>query len=89
MKQWKEELADALVGMATFAKIVPLKDIAAQHDINHINRSDVMDIVNALKKRLPDYRPMQLMNTPNDSLFQSLCFVQNDVAFDDGSEFVV
>lgn len=28
-----------------------------------------------------------MMNTPNDSLFCSLCLVENGVEFDDGKDF--
>lgn len=87
MKEFKQNLVDLIVASSHTLKIISLKDVAAANGINHIDRQDVQDILNAVLKVLPGYHAVRMMNTPNDSLFQSLTFVQNDVTFDDGSEF--
>lgn len=84
MKAWKQTVVSAVVAEAEGSKIIRLKDVAAASGINHINLQDVRDIMRAVLDQLPNYKAVQLANSPNDSLFQSLCFVQRDVEFDDG-----
>lgn len=84
MKAWKQTVVSAIVAEADGSKIVDLKDVAAANGINHINSQDTRDIMRSALEKLPDYKAMQIVSTPNDSLFQSLCFVQKDVEFDNG-----
>lgn len=83
MKDWKENIVSAIVERSAGDKIIPLKEIAAAHGIAHIAAQDARDIMHAVEKRLPDYRPVRMMATENDSLFQSLTFIQNDVEFEE------
>ena len=81
MKIWKEQMVDSIIKRSESDKIVTVKDIAAEMGIRHITRQDTQDILTAVQKRLPGYRPVQFVDNPNASLFQSLAFVQNDVEF--------
>lgn len=81
MKDWKEELVSAIIKRSESDKIITVKDIAAEMGIRHITRQDTQDILAALQKRIPGYRPVQFVDNPKASLFQSLAFVQNDVEF--------
>lgn len=84
MKDWKENIVSAIVERSAGDKIIPLKEIAGAHGIAHIAAQDARDIMHAVEKRLPDYRPVRMMATENDSLFQSLTFIQKDVEFEEG-----
>lgn len=88
MKEWKESLIDVCVAAADDQKIVSLKEIAAASGIKHISTQDTQDIMRAVSARLPEYRPVQLVAGPSskESLFQSLCWIQNDVEFVDAGE---
>lgn len=88
MKEFKQKIIDAIVEDAKSVKIVSLYKTAQELGYNHISEQDCRDILGAVQKRLPDYRPMQICkNHLNESLYTTLCFVQNDVEFDDGEDF--
>ena len=86
MKAWKTEIIESIKAETEHARIVSLKEISDSKGINHIQRQDVRDIMIAVLKLVPEYRAVRLEKTPHDSLFQSLCFVENGVEFDDGEE---
>lgn len=81
MKEWKEQMASAIIKRSESDKIITVKDIAAEMGIRHITRQDTQDILAAVQKRLTGYRPVQFVDNPKASLFQSLAFVQDDVEF--------
>lgn len=87
MKEWKEQLASAIINRSESDKIIVMKNIAAEMGIRHITQQDTQDILAAVQKRLPGYRPVQFVDNPKASLFQSLAFVQNDVEFCGPEEF--
>ena len=84
MKAWKEDIVDRLAQEAAGCRIVSLRETANAMGINHISAGDCRDILAAAEKRLVGYRPVRMMNTPHDSLFCSLTFIEDDVTFDDG-----
>lgn len=88
MKEWKSNLVSAIIKEAEGNKIVSLREIANCAGINHVSRQDCIDVVRAVKKQLPGYHPVQMMQTNNDSLFVSVCFIDNSLEFDDGEEFL-
>lgn len=81
MKNFKQNIVDRMVEKTVSDRIVSLKETAAELGYNHIARSDVEDILNVLKK-VDGYRPVQIMNGKNDSLFCSLCLVENGTEFE-------
>ena len=83
MKEYKREIIDAIIAEAEDSKIVSLREVAANLGHDHLPRLVVEEIRNAVKKELPGYRAVIMENTPHDSLFQSLCFVEDDVEFED------
>lgn len=87
MKEWKEQLASAIIKRSESDKIIAVKDLAAEMGIRHITRQDTQDILAAVQKRLPGYHPVQFVDNPKASLLQSLAFVQNDVEFCGPEEF--
>lgn len=88
MKEFKLEIIEAVCKKAEQLKIVSLYEVCKELGYKHISSQDCRDILGAVQKRLPDYRPMQICkNHLNESLYTTLCFVQNDVEFDDGEDF--
>lgn len=83
MKQLKIDIIDAIVSESKHNKIISLREVVEKLGAVHISTTDCRDIVKAVETALPTYRSVRMMKTPNDSIFQSLCFVQNDVEFDD------
>lgn len=79
-------LCECIVRDAEDEKIVSLYEVAKSLGINHLKTQRVMQIVKRMETELPNYHPVRMMKTQNDSLFVSLCFVQNDVEFDDGMD---
>lgn len=86
MKAYKERLIKAIVEEATGSKIVSLREVANAAGINHIPQHDVLDILKSVKKALPDYRPVRMLTTPNDSLFCSLTFLDKSIVYEDAPE---
>lgn len=87
MKQWKTDIVNAIVYESEGDKIISLCDVAGKMGLKHILTADCRDIIKAVETALPTYRPIRMMKTPNDSLFRSLCFVRNDVEFEDEDDF--
>lgn len=86
MKEFKENVVDKMIEKSQDMRIVSLRETAAELGIKHISAQDTRDIARRLQK-VEGYRLVQMMNTPNDSLFCSLCLVENGVEFDDGKDF--
>lgn len=88
MKEYKREIIDAIIAEAEDSRIISLREVAANLGHDHLPRLVVEEIRNAVKKELPGYHAVRMENTPHDSLFQSLCFVEDDVEFEDEGEFL-
>ena len=86
MKEFKENVINKMIEKSQDMRIVSLRETAAELGINHISAQDTRDIAQRLRK-VEGYHLVQMMNTPNDSLFCSLCLVENGVEFDDGKDF--
>lgn len=69
MKAWKEEMIAAME--ETGMNEVRIRDVAKARGITHISHNDCLDILNGFCRRNPGFRVVQLMATPNDSLFVS------------------
>ena len=82
MKEFKENVVNKMIEKSQDMRIVSLRETAAELGINHISAQDTRDIAQQLRK-VEGYHLVQMMNTPNDSLFCSLCLVENGVEFDD------
>lgn len=93
MKEFKQKIIDAIVEEAQDVKIVSLYKTAQELGYNHISEQDCRDILGAVKKALPDYTPVKMLdhqqyrNKATASLFTTLCFVDKELEFDDGAEF--
>jgi hypothetical protein len=86
MKEFKENVVNKMIEKSQDMRIVSLRETAAELGIKHISAQDTRDIAQRLRK-VEGYHLVQMMNTPNDSLFCSLCLVENGVEFDDGKDF--
>ena len=86
MKEFKATIVNKMIEKSQDMRIVSLRETAAELGINHISAQDTRDIAQQLRK-VEGYHLVQIMNTPNDSLFCSLCLVENGVEFDDGKDF--
>ena len=82
MKEWKEQIVEAMVKKTKDTRIISLRETAAEMGIKHIKTEDCLDILNALKN-VSGFHPVQIMMNPNDSLFDSLNLVDNGLEFDD------
>lgn len=65
-----------------------MEEVAAAQGISHIKTQEAHEIMGAVLKAVPDYHPVRMMDTPNDSFFQSLCFVENGTEFDSEADFL-
>ena len=81
MKNFKQDIIKKMVEKTASDRIISLRETAAELGYSHIARGDVQDILNALRK-VDGYRPVQIMNGKNDSLFCSLCLVENGTEFE-------
>ena len=88
MKEWKENLVKAVINETQEKRIVSLKEVAAAQGISHIKTQEAHEIMGAVLKAVPDYRPVRMMGTPNDGFFQSLCFVEKGTEFDSEADFL-
>lgn len=86
MKEFKENIVNKMIEKSGEMRIVSLRETAAEMGINHINAQDVRDIAGHLRS-VEGFHLVQMMNAPHDSLFCSLCLVENGVEFDNGEEF--
>lgn len=86
MKEFKVTIVNKMIEKSQDMRIVSLRETAAELGINHISAQDTRDIAQRLRK-VEGYHLVQMMNTHNDSLFCSLCLVENGVEFDDGKDF--
>lgn len=84
MKEFKEQIVSRMIEKSQEMRIVSLRETAAELGINHIAAQDVRDIAQRLSQ-VEDFHLVQMQATPNDSMFCSLCLVENDVEFDDGA----
>ena len=84
MKTWKNEIVNAIVEKTTTDKIVSLKETANALGVAHINRHDTDDIINAVLKRVPEYKAVEMHDTATDtaSRFCTLCFIDKELTFD-------
>lgn len=88
MKPWKQEIVDEIVRLANGCRMISLKDVAEKFGCRHIKQQDVLDIRTAVLKVLPGFRAVRLMRTKNDSLFQSLAFIDKEITFQTEAEFL-
>ena len=86
MKEFKEQIVSRMIEKSQEMRIVSLRETAAELGINHIAVQDVRDIAQRLSQ-VEGFHLVQMQSTPNDSMFCSLCLVEDDVEFDDGEEF--
>ena len=87
MIEFKENIVKKMIEKSKEMRIVSLRETALEMGINHINAQDVRDIAQRLRK-VEGFHLVRMMSTPNDSLFCSLCLVEDGVVFDDGEEFI-
>lgn len=83
MKDWKSNLVDAIANENKSCKIVSLREIALANGIKHIKRADALEIMRKAQALRPGTKLMQIMKARNDSLFCSICLVDNDIHFDE------
>lgn len=83
MKKYKMEIANRVIEKTRDLYIVSLRETALEMGYKHIPTEVVLHIANYLKKHAEGYRLLQIVNNPHDSLFTSLCLVDNSVEFDD------
>lgn len=78
MKQYKQEIVDAILARSHSDRIIPLRSCTAA---SHIPTSDCFDIMRAVLKALPDYKAVRMVDFPhsNASLFQTLTFVDRSL----------
>nr|DAW28818.1 MAG TPA: hypothetical protein [Caudoviricetes sp.] len=86
MKEFKENIVNKMIEKSKEMRIVSLRETAVELGFNHINAQDVRDIAERLRS-VEGFHLTRMMSTPNDSLFCSLCLVEDGVELDDGEDF--
>lgn len=87
MKEFKENIVNKMIEKTHDMRIVSLRETAAELGFNHVNAQDVRNIAERLRS-VEGFHLVRMMSTPNDSLFCSLCLVEDGVVFDDGEDFI-
>ena len=85
MKAFKENIVKAVVAKAETEKIVSLREVAAEQGAKHLTAGECRDIIAAVGKQLPGYRPAEIVKSEDskESLFCSLCFIEDGISFED------
>lgn len=93
MKEFKQDLVNAVVTKAESERIINFYETAKEMGHKHISAQDCRDIMNAVLKALPEYRAVQmcteeqLKNPATAGLFSTLTFVEKNIEFDEGADF--
>lgn len=88
MKDWKEELLQALEEEAKELKTIKFYDVAKAKGYKHINRQDVSDIFVKFCKLHPEYEPVYLLDYKGQpkSLFTNGALTMNE--WEDEEDFL-
>ena len=87
MKTSKLDIINDITARADSDRIISLREVAADHGLNHIAAQDCRDIMAAVIKARPDYRAVkmctdaQLRNPSTAGLFSTLCSVDRTTEF--------
>lgn len=92
MKQFKEDIVNRIVEEAQSCRIVSLYDVGREMGHKHILAQDCRDIMRKVLEQLPGYRAVQMlqpgMSNSTASLWTTLHFVDRELEFSDGPEYV-
>lgn len=85
MKQFKQEIIETIVARAEGERIISLYEVGKALGHKHICTQDCRDIMAAVIKRLPDYKPVKMVapGQPDAtaSLWTTLHFVEGGTEF--------
>ena len=86
MKEFKSAIVDAVVEETAGCRIVSLYKVATRLGVDHIKTQDCRDIMNAVLKRVPDYRAVKMLEPGQSeataSLWTTLTFIDKELEFD-------
>ena len=74
MKQFKLDILKKIEEESIGCKVISLKEQANKCGIKHLKAQECLEIADAFLKN-HNYEIIRMMNTPNDSIFCSLTFV--------------
>ena len=80
MKQFKLDIINRMIEKHAEQRIVSLRETANELGYNYLSAQDCRDIIGKLKN-VPGAKLIRFMNTSHDSLFCSLCLVDECVSF--------
>lgn len=83
MKQYKIEILKRLEKASEGDRIISLKEQANACGIKHLKAQECLEIANKFKKNHDDYKMVRMMETPYDSIFCSLSFIDKELQFED------
>lgn len=83
MKQYKIEIIEQLKKEADGCRIVSLREVCKSMGIKHLKTQECLEIKSKFLKDYDGYKAVRIMNTKNDSIFTSLCFVDKTLSFED------
>lgn len=87
MKEFKAAIINDIVSRAESDRIISLYEIGTALGHKHISTQDCRDIMNAVLKQLPGYRPVKMLNhgqaDATASLWTTLHFVDNELKFEE------
>lgn len=85
MKEYKQHIIDRIVAQAEGDRMISLYEVGRSLGHKHIKTHDCEDIMRAVLKRLPNYRPVKLVapgqSDQTASLWTTLNFVWNGFVF--------
>lgn len=86
MKESKAAIVNAIAQKAEGMRIVSLHQVASEMGHKHISSQDCRDIMNAVLKRIPDYKAVKIVAPGQPeataSLWTTLHFVEKNFDFD-------
>lgn len=82
MKQYKIEILKRLEKASEGDRIISLREQSNACGIKHLKTQECLEIANKFLKSHSDYKMVRMMETPYDSIFCSLTFIDKELQFD-------
>lgn len=83
MKQYKIDVLEKIKAASEGDRIISLREQANACGIKHLKTQECLEIANKFIKNHPDYKMVRMMETPFDSIFCSLTFIDKELQFED------
>lgn len=89
MKEYKQQIIDEILRLAVSDRMISLYDVGRSLGHKHIKTQDCIDIMHAVRKQLPGYRPVKLVapgqSEQTASLWTTLNFIADELELEGGT----